>query len=153
MTTPSQFVLSCLSRQLYDDFVANAKARGFAFVRFQDFLPGAPALPPRYIALRHDVDFAPDYALEMARLEHDVGIVSTFHLSSSTASSTTRSNADDSSDAPDPCPWPRDGPPSRRSTAVDADIGDDVAFRLNVLAGIVGPPCARSLSTIPSTPV
>ena len=59
MTTPPQFVLSRLSRQLYLDFLAKARARDFAFVRFQDFLPGTGALPPRYIALRHDIDFAP----------------------------------------------------------------------------------------------
>ena len=69
MSTPPQFALSRLSRQLYLDFLAKARQRGFAFVRFQDFLPGAAALPSRYIALRHDVDFAPAYSLEMADLE------------------------------------------------------------------------------------
>src|SRR5688572_15424907 len=80
MSTPPQFVLSRLSRQLYVDFLAKAKERGFSFVRFQDFLPGAAALPSRYIALRHDVDFAPAYSLDMAELEHAAGVVSTFHV-------------------------------------------------------------------------
>jgi UDP-3-O-[3-hydroxymyristoyl] glucosamine N-acyltransferase len=34
------FALSQLSRQQYVDFLARAKDRDFAFVRFQDFLPG-----------------------------------------------------------------------------------------------------------------
>src|SRR5262245_60649661 len=80
MTTPSQFVLSRLSRQLYLDFLAKAKARGFRFVRFRDFLPGAAPLSGRYIVLRHDIDFAPGYALEMAELEHAAGIASTFFV-------------------------------------------------------------------------
>lgn len=75
MSTPPQFLLSRLSRQLYVDFLAKAKERGFSFVRFQDFLPGAAALPSRYIALRHDVDFAPAYSLDMAELEHAAGVV------------------------------------------------------------------------------
>jgi hypothetical protein len=79
MTTPSQFVLSRLSKDLYLDFLKTAKEKGFAFVCFQDFL-GKPSLPPRYIALRHDIDFAPNHSLEMAQLEHDVGIKSTFFV-------------------------------------------------------------------------
>src|SRR3954454_5467261 len=80
MKTPAQFVLSRLSRELYLDFLELAKARGFAFVRFQDLGAGAPELPERYIALRHDVDFAPEYSLEMAELEHAAGVVSTFFV-------------------------------------------------------------------------
>src|SRR2546421_5641963 len=80
MTTPKEFVLSRLSRQLYADFLTKAKARGFSFIRFQDFLPGGPARPRRYIALRHDIDFAPSYSLEMAELEHEAGVRSTFFV-------------------------------------------------------------------------
>src|SRR5438270_10965132 len=80
MTTPREFVLSRLSRQLYVDFLTKARARGFSFIRFQDFLPGSPALPRRYIALRHDIDFAPSYSLELAELEHAAGVRSTFFV-------------------------------------------------------------------------
>jgi len=80
MSTPPRFVLSPLSRQLYVDFLTKAKQRGFSFVRFQDFLPAASRLPSRYIALRHDIDFEPAYSLDMAELEHAVGVVSTFHV-------------------------------------------------------------------------
>src|SRR5438034_11275847 len=53
MTTPPQFVLSLLSRQLYLEFRAKAKSKDVAFVRFRDFLPGAAALPRRSIVLWH----------------------------------------------------------------------------------------------------
>src|SRR5207245_4893322 len=78
MTTPPQFVLSRLSRELYLAFLEKAKAQGFSFVCFRDFLPGGPSLPNRYIALRHDIDFAPSYSLDMAELEHAAGVASTF---------------------------------------------------------------------------
>src|SRR5258705_11574975 len=80
MAIPPQVALSRLSRQRYVDVLAKAKELGFSFVRFQDFLPGVAALPSRYIALRHDVDFAPAYSLDMAELEHAAGVVSTFHV-------------------------------------------------------------------------
>src|ERR1043166_4761966 len=80
MTTPSQFKLSRLSRQLYMDFLNKAKLRGYAFVHFADFLPGHKPVPAPYIVLRHDIDFAPSYSLEMAELEHREGISSTFFV-------------------------------------------------------------------------
>jgi hypothetical protein len=78
--TPPQVELSRLSREGYLDFLERAGERGFSFVRFRDFLPGAGPLPDRYIALRHDVDFAPAYSLEMAELEHVAGVVSTYFV-------------------------------------------------------------------------
>lgn len=69
-----------LSRERYLAVLDEAKARGFRFVRFQDFLPSGPVLPERYVALRHDVDFAPGYSLELAELEHEAGVVSTFFV-------------------------------------------------------------------------
>jgi hypothetical protein len=78
--TPPQFVLSRLSRSLYEDFLGEAARRGFSFVQFRDFLPGAPPLPERFILLRHDIDFAPAFSLEMARLEAERGVRSTFFV-------------------------------------------------------------------------
>ena len=80
MKTPPQFKLNRLSRGLYLEFLAKAKTRGFSFVRFEDFLAGAPSVSPPYIALRHDIDFAPVYSLRMAELEHEAGVVSTFFV-------------------------------------------------------------------------
>src|SRR5687767_13364104 len=78
METPAQFVLSRLSHDLYLDFLAQAKDRGFSFVCFQDFLQ--QPLPSRFIALRHDIDFAPEYSLQMAELEHAAGVSSTYFV-------------------------------------------------------------------------
>src|SRR5437762_12587849 len=80
MKTPRRFVLSRLSRKLYEEFLAEAKASQFAFVLFGDFLPGRPEIPPKYIALRHEIDFAPKYSVEMAELEHAAGVASTFFV-------------------------------------------------------------------------
>ena len=73
-------MLSRLSRALYEDFLTAAIARDFSFVQFRDFLPGAASLPSRFIALRHDIDFAPAYSLEMAELEAARGVKSTFFV-------------------------------------------------------------------------
>lgn len=138
MTTPKQFVLSHLSRHLYTDFLHKAKTRGFSFIRFQDFLPAKPLLPRRYIALRHDIDFAPRYSLEMAQMEHELGIVSTFFVLV---------------DGQFYNPLEREVVSQLRqiyslghevglhfavSSAMDEDIGKEVAFRLGVLSNILG---------------
>ena len=145
MTTPSQFMLSRLSRQLYLDFLAKAKARGFAFVRFQDFLPESQALPQPYIALRHDIDFAPSYSLEMAELEHAAGVASTFFVLvdgqfyNPLESAVVRQIRQIHSLGHEI------GLHFAVSSAVDTDIGREVAFRLKVLSSIVGVP-VRSFS-------
>src|SRR2546430_5405246 len=69
-----------LSKDRYLAVLDQAKAGGFEFVRFRDFLPGAPALPERFVVLRHDVDFAPEYSLGLAGLEHEAGVVSTYFV-------------------------------------------------------------------------
>lgn len=136
MVTPSRFHLSHLSRELYEQFLQNAKARRFEFVQFRDFL-GAP-LPERFIALRHDIDFAPEYALAMAELERSAGIVSTYFvltdgqfydvLSPSTVRTVRRIHE----------LGHELGLHFAVGSAVETDIGRDVAWRLNVLSDIVG---------------
>ena len=138
MTTPSQFVLSRLSRPIYEDFLAKAKEQGFAFVCFQDFLPGAPPLPRRYIALRHDIDFAPGYSVEMAKLEHAAGVTSTFHvlvdgqfynpLESEVVQQIRQIHS----------LGHEVGLHFAVGSAVHADLGDEVAFRLEILSDILG---------------
>jgi hypothetical protein len=138
MTTPSQFKLSRLSRQLYINFLAKAKSCGYVFVRFQDFLPDGPSLPSKYIVLRHDIDFAPRFSLEMAELESSRGVSSTFFVLV---------------DGQFYNPLDREvvrqiqriyalgheiGLHFAVSTAVHADVGQEVAFRLRVLSDIVG---------------
>jgi hypothetical protein len=140
MKTPRRFVLSRLSRKLYEEFIAKAKASQFAFVLFRDFLPGSPALRPKYIALRHDIDFAPKYSLEMAELEHAAGVVSTFMvlvdghfydpLHRETIEQIRRIHA----------LGHEIGLHFAVSSSVHSDIGEEVAFRLRVLSTIVGAP-------------
>ena len=145
MHTPSQFVLSRLSRDLYLDFLEKARAREFAFVRFRDFLPGAAPLPERYIALRHDIDFAPRYSVEMAELEHAAGVAATYFVL-----------VDGQFYNP---LQPEEVRRLRRihdlgheiglhfavSSAVHADLGEEVAFRLDLLSTLIGAP-VRSFS-------
>jgi hypothetical protein len=138
MKTPARFVLSRLSRQLYLDFLAKAKARGFSFVRFGDFLPGAPALPPRTIALRHDIDFAPEYSLEMAELEHAAGVASTFFvlvdgqfydaLRSDVVRQLRRIHA----------LGHEIGLHFAVSSSVHSSVGEEVAFRMEILSTLAG---------------
>ncbi len=136
--TPTQFVLSRLSRELYVDFLNKAKARNFSFVQFRDFLPGGPPLPNRYIALRHDIDFAPGYSLEMAELEHAHGVTSTFFvlvdgqfydpLETETIRQIRKIRS----------LGHEIGLHFAVSNAVESDIGKEVAFRLAVLGAIAG---------------
>jgi hypothetical protein len=136
--TPSQFVLSRLSRELYVEFLNKAKARNFSFVQFRDFLPGDPQLPKHYIALRHDIDFAPGYSLEMAELEHAAGVTSTFFvlvdgqfydpLQTETIRQIRKIRS----------LGHEIGLHFAVSNAVESDIGKEVAFRLNVLGAIAG---------------
>lgn len=145
MTTPPQVVLSRLSRQLYVDFLAKARERGFAFVRFQDFLPDADALPSCYIALRHDVDFAPAYSLEMAELEHAAGIVSTFHVLVDGQFYNALDRAIIRQIRQINALGHEVGLHFALGSAVHADLGEEVAFRLKILSAIVGAP-VRSFS-------
>ena len=144
METPPQFVLSRLSRDLYLDFLTQAKDKGFAFVRFQDFCPQQP-LPPRFIALRHDIDFAPEYSVQMAELEHAAGVSSTYFvlvdgqfydaLRTDVVKQIRRIHA----------LGHEIGLHFAVSSAVDSDIGKEVAFRLQVLSAI-GDTTVRSYS-------
>ncbi|MEA2473093.1 MAG: hypothetical protein QOE06_1008 [Thermoleophilaceae bacterium] len=145
MKTPSQFTLSRLSRELYAEFLGAAKARGFGFAAFRDLHPSAPAPSGNFIALRHDVDFAPAYSLEMAELEHDAGVVATYfvlvdgqHYNPLEAETVRRLRRI------------RElghevGLHFAVGSAVHADPGEEVAFRLRLLGDIVGAP-VRSFS-------
>lgn len=136
MQTPARFALSRLSRDLYLQFLKRAKEQQFEFVRFRDFLRGG--LPPRYIALRHDIDFAPRHSLEMAELEQAAGVSSTYFvltdgqfydaLDRETVVCLRRIHALDH----------EIGLHFSVSAAVDEDLGAEVAWRLRILSDIVG---------------
>jgi hypothetical protein len=138
MNTPPQFLLSRLSRQLYIEFLAKAKARGYSFVRFADFLPGQPQLHERYLVLRHDIDFAPEYSLEMAQLEYEAGVASTFFvlvdgqfynpLQKEVIEQLRRIRS----------LGHEIGLHFAVNSAVETDLGREVALRLDVLSGLAG---------------
>lgn len=145
MNTPAHVPLSRLTRALYADFLACAQASGFAFVRFPDLRPGAPAPSAPFIALRHDIDFAPGYSLAMAELEHEAGVTSTFFvlvdgrfynpLDPTVVRQIRRIHA----------LGHEIGLHIAVSSAVGDDLAEEVAFRLDVLSAIVGAP-VRCLS-------
>jgi len=137
MRTPPQFALSRLSRELYIRFVEKAKARGFSFIHLRDFLDEAP-LPERYIVLRHDVDFAPHHSLAMAELEHELGVTSTFHV-------LVDGHFYDAL-RPDVIRQLRRirelghevGLHFSVASSVHENLGDEVAFRMQILGAIIG---------------
>src|SRR5262245_45205587 len=71
MTTPFRFVLSRLSRTLYLEFLAKARAGGRAVVQFRDFLSLEPALP-RYIVLRQSGTLRPTVIEDHAKIDDNV---------------------------------------------------------------------------------
>jgi hypothetical protein len=134
-----------LTRERYAACLDEAKARGFAFVRFAELAPGSPPPSGRFIALRHDVDFAPEHALAMAELEHDAGVASTyFVLVDGEFYDATR---------PDVVRVVRRirelghevGLHFAVSSAVHDDLAEEVAFRARLLGEIAGAP-VRSFS-------
>jgi hypothetical protein len=137
-TTPSNIPLSRLSPSAYDRFLSQAVSQGFSFVRFQDFLPDRPALPDRFIALRHDVDFAPIHSAEMAAIEHASGIASTYFVlvdgqfydvTSRDTIAHLRRIRDLGHEI---------GLHFAVSSAVEPDLGAEIAFRVKVLTDLAG---------------
>ncbi|WP_320045060.1 hypothetical protein [uncultured Desulfobacter sp.] len=61
----------------YNQLLKTLLAQGFEFQLFSSFLK-KPA--PRIIILRHDVDRRPGNSLKTARIEHNLGIQSTFYF-------------------------------------------------------------------------
>ena len=147
METPAPFrsKLNRFSRTAYEAFLAKAKERGYSYVCFREFLPGAPPRPDRYIVLRHDIDFAPEFSLEMAEIEHAAGVRSTYFvlmdgqfynpLRSEVIRLLRRIHA----------LGHEIGLHFAVGTALESDIGQEIALRSDVLARVVGAP-VRSFS-------
>ena len=60
----------------YKDLLKNFLERGYCFKKFEEFNPKEKC----QVILRHDVDFNVDMALQMATLEKELGILSTFYF-------------------------------------------------------------------------
>ncbi len=63
----------------YEAYLRALKTHVGNFLRFQDFIP-LKEKPERYCLIRHDVDRKPANALNMAILEHSMGIISTYYF-------------------------------------------------------------------------
>ena len=145
MPQPADLRSARLSGERYRACLDEARARGFAFVRFEALAAGAPEPPRRFIALRHDIDFAPAYSLELAELEHAAGVVSTYFVLvdgqfydpvDSAVIRQIRRIRELGHEI---------GLHFAVSSAVHDDLGEEVAFRARLLSELVGAP-VRSFS-------
>ncbi len=64
--------------QRYEDYLRALKGRFGGAVPFRELL--GRDLPPRFCTLRHDVDRKTYRALDMARLEHELGLVASYYF-------------------------------------------------------------------------
>ena len=138
-STPPQFRLSRLSRELYEDFLAQAK-QSHSFVQMRDFLADGPPASSPYVALRHDIDFAPEYSHELAKLEHDAGVRASYFVLvdgqfySPVETSVIRQVREIAELGHEI------GLHFDARLAVGPDIGEDVAMRIEVLSSLAGVP-------------
>lgn len=65
--------------QSYSRYLRAIKSSGVPFYRFDDFME-RPVSPETFCLVRHDVDRKPKNALEMAQLEQEMGVVSTYYF-------------------------------------------------------------------------
>jgi len=65
--------------EAYRQYLQAIKASYANIIRFADFFSANP-LPDSFVIIRHDVDRKPGNALQMARLEKEMGICSTYYF-------------------------------------------------------------------------
>jgi hypothetical protein len=63
----------------YRHFLEHIRSQGYGLTTFDD-LPGAQARQTKCCFMRHDIDVSLDFALEMARLEHSMGVRTTYFV-------------------------------------------------------------------------
>jgi hypothetical protein len=68
------------SLSAYKTFLCALKEKNFHFVRFKEILKSDFIQPQKICLIRHDVDRKPKNALNMAILEHSLGIKSTYYF-------------------------------------------------------------------------
>ena len=67
------------SQKAYIEYLKALKNTGTVFLRFDAFF-GLQIKPEKFCLIRHDVDRMPQRALQMARIENELGIVSTYYF-------------------------------------------------------------------------
>lgn len=77
--TPDTVQSDQFSLPLYEQTLRKAKSLGYAFPTVSHLKNGSSGFP-KFLLLRHDIDSSPRYALQMARLEHRLGICSSFYV-------------------------------------------------------------------------
>lgn len=63
----------------YEKYLLAIKKNIGVFLRFDEFIPMSEK-PQKFCLVRHDVDRKPHLALEMAMLEHNIGVKSTYYF-------------------------------------------------------------------------
>src|ERR1700730_11160173 len=67
------------SLELYEQTLQKAKHFGYVFPTVSELKSGTRNLT-KFLLLRHDIDTSPQYALQMALLEHRLGIRSSYYV-------------------------------------------------------------------------
>jgi len=67
------------SLEIYEETLLKAKQLGYTFPTVSELKNGAHK-HGRFLLIRHDVDTSPSYALQMARLEHRLGVRSSYFV-------------------------------------------------------------------------
>ncbi len=67
------------SLEMYAEILRRAKSLGYQFPTVSELKNGSHA-HGRFLLLRHDIDASPRYALGMARLEHSLGVRSSYYV-------------------------------------------------------------------------
>lgn len=67
------------SLPLYEEILRKAKELQYVFPTVSQMKDGFAGFP-KFILLRHDIDSSPSYALQMARLEHRLGVCSSYYV-------------------------------------------------------------------------
>ena len=72
--------ISDFSLDNYRNLITALLSEGYNFVTFNEYCRGVD--DDYFVVLRHDVDKLPQNALRMARIEHDLGVKSTYYFPS-----------------------------------------------------------------------
>lgn len=64
----------------YREIIQNALDSGYEIINCLDYSDSIKNLPDKYLILRHDIEHYPDRALELAKIESELGVKSTFFV-------------------------------------------------------------------------
>lgn len=66
------------TRKKYLELLIQLKDSGYEFISYSDYCSVIPQ--GQFVIIRHDVDLRPDYSLEMAKIEHELGIRAVYYF-------------------------------------------------------------------------